>query len=615
MSLRQKNSKAHVLLDPYQKILSLTPAQLKKLSRKDVPEESFFLSLSAQPIKSYRKLEQNPLSATESLPFALKVLADLNERLDLGSVLELPSFKSFRQNLLQLRQEGIALVKNNMPLPAFYTFVLRYVESMDQLFRKTDLSLSGTYHRDFAQGCLQSLLKCQKGTRIFFTGKAVDDLYLLHIRPTAIYLNWVIELPPFSVNAKNYQGGPLVPASKIQRFIDGLRLDLEEIMKHDLGHSFLMQRQDQWLFASAGFSRLTLIKEWTKNKNHIFFHWEILSKADPNLAKAVRILLFELIHDRGYQFYLPILRQQLNASKWAEIIRLKQKNGYYGENSFSQATEQRLDEARLWLLHLVEKRLRDDNLQKIETLEGKTFPLIIKHWKNVESYKGYPFAIELNDLQDFKVYFEVPAFGIKSTSLYLISLVLAPSSKVPILTPDKVAKIEKWIWHKKHCAQIETLRLNAEGDIEVQWKTKVALNFAEERLSQEDRLSQIELYKLERLLFLIKNKQSTPFTITHSPESFKGKIIQIDSVNDSLQFIDEQGEKHAYLLKEISLQPATNRPFTTISTISPPAHSIEKSGKYINLNAEDRFVDAALLRESYLRCTEYPDSSTPFCAN
>lgn len=574
-------------------------SDLQNLSKEKVPSETFFLELRNDPINAYRKFELNPFEAPESGPLLLKIIADLNQRLQPGSVLELEQFKTFKEQLFQLRKEGIELWERSIPLSDLNVLILKYVESMDKLFRSCDPTLKGTYHRDLAQGYMKSLLNTRDGTRMFFTTHAVDDLYFLDIRPAAIYLNWVIDLPPFSVNAKNYTGGPIVPAKEIQKFLDGLFVDTEEITKHDLGHTFSMKRQDKWLFETSSFSRLELVKEWTRNKNRIMSQWKSLSQTDPALAKAVQFIIFLVIHDKGYQFHLPILRQQFHSAKWVEMARFNQKHGYYGKNGITDEVDSRLEQGRIWLVNLVEQMLKEDNLQKITSLNAETQSVVIKRWQKIETYNGIPINIEANGVQDLKITFNVPGVGMKSTSLYLISLVLTPTADKPILTPEKIDRLEKWIWQKKHSNLIDSLTVNPDGEVTARLKGDAKFQQAPEILAAEEKLSKVELYKLERLLYLTANKMTVPFTITLLPKSFKGTITKIDYSNECVDFIDDAGQMHSCPLIEVSFQP--DHQF--LNTHHP--------AKYINLNPDDRFVDANVLRKSYIHYEQSMNVSAP----
>jgi len=182
----------------------------------------------------------------------------------------------------------------------------------------------------------------------------------------------------------------------------------------------------------------------------------------------------------------------------------------------------------------------------------------------------------------------VPGIGRKTTSLYEIALVLAPTASIPILTPAKVELLERWLWRKRHFKDVDDIELDQNGEV----VTSHNLGDTPKTLPPEEKLSKIELYKLERLLNLMANKSATQFTVTHLPEAFRGKIICIDHVKKSLTFQDETGRREKFKLSEISLQAAQ----------PVKIHALDK---YINLDPQDRFVDATVLRRSYLH---YPQS-------
>lgn len=550
-----------------------------QLFKNRISEETYFRELEKDPVRAYKKFQQKPTCAVESKPLLLKTIDDLENRLTPNSVLVLPQFHFFRKELSDLLVQGKQLLSMDLPIKEFNSFMIHYVETMDKLLRSTDPNLKGTFHRDFARGCMKTVLDTHDGTRLFFTAQAVNDLYFWHIRPSAIYLNWVTDLPPFSYDATNYQKGPLVPTQAIQKSIDGLLLDTEEILKHDFGHTFFMKRQDTWLFKTSGITRTELVAQWTENKNNIFREWQQLNEKDPIFGKAIRFLISEIIHDRGYQFHLPILKQQFSSSKWREIIRSKNRNGYFGKNGPTQEVEEKLDEGRLWVVNLIERMMIEENLKKIESLKAKSNSVTVKNWLSLENYVGIPQKIEVKGIQDFRVHFDVSNVGNKSTSLYEIALVMAPKSHFPILSQEKIDRIERWIWQKKHAKPNVTLELNQDGEILVSGKMDDTL----ETCPSDEKLSPVELYKLERLLNVMANKMPVPFTVTHFPELFTGKVIDVDPCKNTLTLGCESDLQHTFSLSEVSLQPREN--------IQP---------KYINLNPLDRFIDENLLRESYL---------------
>lgn len=568
-----------------------TPVEeLRRLKKKSVIAESFLQRLQRDPVATYHALEAKSTAVRieKNQPILLRLLADLNERLVDDSVIHLPQFAVARDELVSLQSEAIDVFQNNVPEDRFSAFVIRYVETLDKLFRSQNPELTGTYHRDFAERLLSYVARTGDGTHAFYTFEAVDDLYFWDTRPAATYLHWLVDAPPFLHSAATYAGGRLVPTEGIQKYIDGLPLDLEEVTKHDFGHSFYMKRQDEWLFKTLNRPREELVAEWTETKNQYKKAWEILSTVDPELATSVRFLLSEIIHERGYQYFLPILRQQLLSKKWFGMLEFKRKNRYWGDHGMTDAEFNRLGDARAWLIELTESLLYQNNIQSIADLNATSQPVTVRQWHPLETHSGIPKRIELKEIQNIRVSFDVVGIPQKTTSLYEIALVLAPTAATPILTPDKIEAIEKWIWRKRHSNDVESLSLLADGTVEARLKPETELGTIPDVLPKEERFSKIELYKLERLLNLMRRQESTSFTETRSPDVLSGIVKAVDEEGGHIQFVEDSGRIHQLLLEKISLHRGT---------IAKP----KPADKYINLNPDDRFVSEGALHEAYER--------------
>jgi hypothetical protein len=479
-------------------------------------------------------------------PFVQKILTDLETRLAPGSVLELPQFAESRKQLRDVWWEFLDILQKGSPYDRTNRAIFKYVDVMSRLLRSADPSIQGTYHRDFAKGVLDELLAGGDGTSIFFANEAVDDEYFWEIRPNAAYHLWLIDFPAFAKNASTYKGGPLVPREQATKYLDGLDLDGEEILKHDAGHSFLMQRQDRWLFATLGQSREELVAEWTATKNKIRDSYRQVK--DHNLAVAIRFLISELVHERGYQFFLPILYQQVQSRKWIDIIAFKKKNNYWGAETIKDAEFARMDEALAWLKSLVRDLTLQANEEKIAALKADEDWVLLKRWRPVETYAGVPKAVEFRSAKDIRVTFDVPGEGSKTTSLYEVALVL--------VNPSSLEQAPEF------------------------------LNFDQFR----DAISPVEEYKLKRLLTLIREKGTAKFTLTRQPDSIAGRITQRDGNN--IRFTQESGRRFDLNLAEVSFQPL-------------PAEPVAPSDKYVNLDPHARFVDERVLHDAY---EHYEDS-------
>jgi hypothetical protein len=570
---------------------------LRRLRKSDVPAETFLHELRADPVGTYAHLESQGEddAFVRHKPILLKLIADLNERLVPGSVLELPRFADFRERLARLQTEAIEIFRQKIPYARLQVFVLDHAETLDALFRSADPSLKGTYHRDFAERLIRYVMRSGDGTHAFFTFEPVDDQYFEDIRPSSTYLHWMVDAPAFTATAATYAGGALVPASELQKRLDGLDLPPDEVIKHDVGHSYYMKRQDAWLFKFLGGSREERVAEWNEIKNRFREERETLESVDPELATAVRFMLTEVTHERGYQYFLPILRQQFASPKWIAMLGFKKKNRYWGDRGLSDTQFARLDEARLWLLDLTDRLLKEENLSAIERLSAHRSSVTVRQWRPIVNFSGIPVRVDLKGIQDVRVEFDMPGQKRQSTSLYEIALVLAPTAETPILTPEKIDAIEKWIWRRRHSNDVESLVLTSDGIVQATLKTATELSRLPETVPEDEKLSKIEIYKLERLLNLMAREQKTEFTVTLPPETFYGTVRNANAQNENVEFLDETGR-----IRKINLVEASFHEGKPVA-VTPP-------DKYVNLDAEARFVDESVLRQSYER---YGESLNP----
>lgn len=571
--------------------ISTSVADLRNLSMSAVPKETFPSLLRRNPVGVYKLLEQRDTDFTfsQQQPILLRVLADVNQRLETDSLLELPQFIDFHARMVALQKRAIEIFHKGIPSEIFNPFVIDYVETMSALVKTGASDQGGTYHRDFAERLSNHVFQTGRGTHTFFTFKPVNDQYFWHIRPAATYLHWLVQAPPFITSAATYIGGPIVQPSKQHMRIDGIDMnfgDLEEVTKHDIGHSFYMQRQDKWLFNMLGFSRESSVESWNRAKNIYLRRIKQLSKTDRELSIAVSFLLSELIHERGYQYYLPILRQQLSSGKWTAMLQFKKNNNYWGSKGITDVQFNRLDEARKWLLSLTNDSLEKENLSEATNLRKLAASVNVRKWLPVEDYLGTPREIEIEDVQNMRIKFDVNGRRPKFTSLYQIALVLKPTATSPILTKEKIAELELWIWRKHNSRTNISLKLSGDGKLQVVTEGNYNPEPAPDNLPPQYRLSKVEIYKLERLLNLMRNNGATQFTVTHQPEIFTGTVRNVDTDAGEIHFVDAVGRRHKFNAEEIYFHKRE------IAASTQPE-------KYINLDPTARFVRESVLRNSY----------------
>lgn len=431
-----------------------------------------------------------------------------------------------------------------------------------------------TYHTDFTKGFIDKLYEIGNNTQMFFTFEDVDDDYLIDIRPVCIYVNYLLDIPNLIFN--DYKSG------QVHKPVEGNMLDFREMTFHDMGHSYVMSRQDTYLFSILNRNPVDLVEEWINNKNWFTAEYNKLLDINNNLYRAIKLYLFDIVHDRGYQFYLPILRQQFRAGKNLENIKTKIIRGNFTGIVDDNVDDNLLilsniDEAQKWLLEKVEELMIVDNLNKINKYSKNGY--IIKRFPDVENHVGVPKYIVIKKSGDIRVYFESEG-TIKDTSIYEIEL-LGLTVDDDKLTSDKINEINMCI---------DKINGTEDGRIVIDQNANVCIyDFEDTTTYVEYHLKPIEIYKLERILRIAKNTDRVRFSITKPPVEYETDTLKI---NKNIVTIDNG------LAFKISVVGVENRPL--------------KSLKYINLDAHKRFVKTKSLRKSYVRYYVGSESYDPY---
>ena len=539
--------------------------------------------LKLNPTKIYKMFYHNQYKMLSNFTVFIKIIADINTRLEPNSILHLEQFTNAKEELISIRDKLITYSPDTCIDPKkMYDTILKYTEVMYELIKTGDDTFDSDYHTQFTKGFMDIFMKIGNNTQLFFTFKEVNPDYLINIRPACIYLNWLVDIPDFIVNKDTYKPNVnLVPIESTKRSIEGNVLDFREVTYHDLGHSYVMSRQDTWLFDTINRSPPELVNEWTRNKN--WYCDEINKISNKQFQEAVKLYLFDIVHDRGYQFYLPILLQQFIAKKNLENIKTKIIRGNF-KGIIEKDVLEHIDAAQKFLCELTKEFLIKDNLDKINQYNG----YIIKSYPNIESHTGIP-----TDVVFYKDKIMVNFLCnniIKTASIYEIELLDVSTSKKIILSPDKIDKINKFMNEKVDNFNTICFRIDQNGDI-----IGTSL-YGIEAYENKYNLRGIEIYKLERLLQIMQKKQPVNFSISRLPDIYESDKIHLETDNvilDDVQLgsniiILENGL--AFPISYISIEP---KPRLTL--------------KYINLDGNDRFVCQDILRESYIRYEASPN--------
>jgi hypothetical protein len=131
-----------------------------------------------------------------------------------------------------------------------------------------------------------------------------------------------------------------------------------------------------------------VVQEWTLTEHRIFDYLCSI-KTHLNLLDATKLILFEVLHERGFQYSLAVLKAQLDTPKWTEILLRKHKNNYYRNTpDMNVALFDELDNARHQLLAFVANARCSDQKNHIKALYGHALSVRITHFPKVEYGQG-----------------------------------------------------------------------------------------------------------------------------------------------------------------------------------------------------------------------------------
>lgn len=256
-----------------------------------------------------------------------KLIVDINMKL-------ITSPRNDTLKLEKIKNNAMEFLNHNIKI---YPFLTNYLDTMYEILKSYD-TIKSNYYTNFAKDFIKILIKNDAQLLLTFDDLTID--YFIDIRPQCTYPVQLINL------LENNKG-----------YVESKLLSFKELSYHDLGHAYVMNRQDQWLFETSNISRNELINEWVQNKNKYVEEYNKLQDNDP-LKKAIKNL---------------------------ENIKTKIIRGDYDTLNIKDVLNY-IDDARIWLLDLTNKFLVNDNIKKMD--QFKNIGYTIKKYPDVESYEG-----------------------------------------------------------------------------------------------------------------------------------------------------------------------------------------------------------------------------------
>lgn len=262
------------------------------------------------------------------------------------------------------------LLSEGSPYKAVHRFIFyEYLAVCDQLFLQQHPHLTGRFHFENAEHVLEKMLARGPDRLMFFSFQDVDPEYFATTRGAPLDM--------IGLHTQGSRPGEPIP------YADGFPMMPSEFSWHDVGHIEFMAMRD---FAYLDFTFKPIervVQEWDLSRRRIGEFWKSFA-ADVNLYDAMALILFEILHERGYQYSFSVLKSQLDTPKWTEILIRKRDNNYFSNwPNFNFDVFDRLDEARRELLRFLNETRIKDQLLHIQAHQGFELEMRVVHTPRV----------------------------------------------------------------------------------------------------------------------------------------------------------------------------------------------------------------------------------------
>lgn len=503
--------------------LGSDPALVEKIRQSETIAEwlddgfNLYAELRSRVLAS-RHAGKDSFSFIEATPDLLLMVAHLNQLLNApGSDLSAPGVGSMRPQFEGLQAEAFELARTGVPYHSYIRFYFRYIKAFDRLRRTLhpELEKTGHYHENNAAEEVEPLLAMVPDVFLFPSSRLKPPSYFVKRRPFPLYII-------------DYSLEDL-------KFLDGYDLSPKERAYHDVGHAAFMARHDVWLIQEEGRPADKSVQEWARSAAAIEAKLNQLRSVDKDLARACNALLFEILHERGYQYFLPFLLQQLETDKWEKVVLGKLKNGYFERPVLTESQALRLSEARQWLLELTKKLNVDDFNEKLELYSAGTQPVRIRTWYPIQTFRGTPIRFDVQQAERVMVSFQTDS-GLVDTRIYEIALAQVSVAETRVFDAEKQALLERLLYSKNQGLKVGgktilALRLDPEGNPIVTLESgegggrEVRGSSLEAHLGEgREELSAFVAFKIEQVLYLWNKRQETNFTVTRTHDERTGTV-------------------------------------------------------------------------------------------
>jgi hypothetical protein len=513
-------------------------------------EDRFIRELEANPLKIYfetrtiarrAKAEgKKTFSFERQRPTVERILKIINAMLAKNLTRE--QFPE-REEFEALKREGEALLSDRnpygmtMPYHGYISYGLKFLNLRTQVRRRenpTDAFIQSRYHEKLSASDLPLLLERWPDVILFLSFEAVGNNYFTETRVGRLHLIGATEQPEFG---------------------DGFLLPEIEWADHDIGHIAFMEKRDFELSQESDFDDVKSYEQFEANKKAIKDKIQTLHPANHPLADAAGLLLFEVTHERGYQYDLRQLKTQLETNKWTEVVHFKLQSNFWHNPPVAAGNYPLLEEGRKFLLKTIQAMIEEQAAGKISEF-GRTSPggqLEIIYQPPAQIFEGEIKGIEIDAVDRVQAFIEVSKLNrTVPLSVFEVSLAQRPAIEKSPLTADALAFMRMILWAKSNGVEhwrrgngeeleghVRSIRVLPNGilvrfeqsnleDLGSTIDLKVTDLVPKEKIPDEiPNFDPIAIFKANQILKIQADAQPAKFSYIEPPSKMLGRVVNV----------------------------------------------------------------------------------------
>lgn len=245
-----------------------------------------------------------------------------------------------------------SLVDKDIPYKKSIATIYSYLEFMDGIFKRLCPTLPNSVAKLLTEDKFLNLTS-EENLILFFSFKPLEIDFFVKTRPAPLYVIGLLDYPSFR-NANQ---------AKVK--VDGYYTEIGGFTHHDAEHARASWKLDSNLLSNQDPKRL--VKEWQFVRNLLENKINQIKKSDPDLARAATILLFEILHERGIQFDLGILKSHLNLPLFSKTTKDKWLGLFWDPLPGKFELYDVFDRAEVWLDEQISELLIQQNKNHFTT--------------------------------------------------------------------------------------------------------------------------------------------------------------------------------------------------------------------------------------------------------